>query len=88
MLMLATIKLVGSIATLVAAMGSVASVIGVILALRRVQQVHVIVNSANTALRERVEQLAGALQASGVEIPKTPSEQARVAPPAAPPSAG
>ena len=82
--MITAVKLVGSIATLVAAMGSVASVIGVLLALKRVQQVHVIVNSANTELRQRVEQLAGALQASGVAIPKTPQAQELTPPPSAP----
>jgi hypothetical protein len=76
--------LAGSFASIVAAGGAVASVVGVIVALRRVAQVHVIVNSANTELRERVEQLAGALQASGVEIPKTPREQASTPPPRAP----
>jgi hypothetical protein len=76
--------LAGSFASVIAALGAVASVVGVIVALRRVAQVHVIVNSANTELRERVEQLAGALQASGVEIPKTPREQSRIPPAAAP----
>jgi hypothetical protein len=76
--------LAGSFASIIAAVGALASVIGVIVALRRVQQVHVIVNSQNTELRERVEQLAGALQASGVEIPKTPREQAATPPPSAP----
>lgn len=66
------------------AVGALSSAAGVVVALRRVAQVHVIVNSANTELRERVEQLAGALQASGVEIPKTPREQAATKPPAAP----
>jgi hypothetical protein len=76
--------LAGSFASIIAAVGATASVVGVLVALFRVHQVHVIVNSANTELRERVEQLAGALQASGVEIPRTPREQARTPPPAAP----
>jgi hypothetical protein len=67
--------LAGSIVSIVGAIGAVASVLGVIVALRRVQQVHVIVNSANMALRAEVKVLVRALQEAGVKIPKSPEEE-------------
>jgi hypothetical protein len=46
----------------------------VIVALFRVQAVHVIVNSANKALRNEVKLLVRALAKHGIEIPDNPEE--------------
>lgn len=69
----------GSLAVLVAAVSAVGTLIGSIASLRQgrrnaraVVEVHAIVNSTNTALTERVEQLARALQAEGIKIPQSP----------------
>jgi hypothetical protein len=42
--------------------------------IKAVVEVHTIVNSAMTALKERNEQLVKALQASGVKIPSSPKD--------------
>jgi hypothetical protein len=72
--MIATVKLIGSITSIIAAAGSLASVAGVALALFRVKQVHVIVNSANTELRKEVKTMVRALVAGGIRIPNTPDD--------------
>jgi hypothetical protein len=72
---LATIKLLGSVAGIISAVGSLATVAGVVVALRRVQAIHVIVNSANTELRKEVKTLLRALVASGTSIPNTPGDE-------------
>ncbi len=72
---LAAIKLLGSVAGIVSAVGSIATVIGVIFALVRVQAIHVIVNSANTELRKEVKTLVRALVATGARIPNTPGDE-------------
>lgn len=73
------IALAGTVAGLVAAVGAVASLIAASAALiqarknqKAVIEVHAIVNSANTKLTERVEQLAKTLQDAGVSIPESP----------------
>jgi hypothetical protein len=69
----------GSLAVLVAAVSAVGTLITAVAALRQgrrntkaVVEVHQIVNSKNDALKDRVEQLALALQDAGVRIPRSP----------------
>jgi uncharacterized membrane protein required for colicin V production len=68
------IVLVGSLVGVATAVGAFASLLTAVAALRGVKAVHVIVNSANKALVARIEQLAHALQDSGVKIPDSPEE--------------
>lgn len=64
----------GVIALIVAVTGLVAAVTGLIALFRKVQQVHVLVNSNMQELDMRVTQLTAALTQAGVDVPKPPGQ--------------
>jgi hypothetical protein len=59
----------GVIALIVALTGLIGAVGGLIALLRKVQAVHVLVNSQLTAMMRRVDQLTGTLQDAGLDVP-------------------
>jgi hypothetical protein len=59
----------GVIALIVALTGLIGAVGGLIALLRKVQAVHVLVNSQLTAMMRRVDQLTGTLQGAGLDVP-------------------
>ena len=60
----------GIVALIVALTGLLGAVTGIIVLFRKVQAVHVLVNSQLSAMMKRVEQLTGVLQGAGLEVPK------------------
>ncbi len=59
--------------TLFTALATLATAgIGLVIALRKIQQVHVIVNSRMTRKLNRIEQLTTALLGEGVQVPEDP----------------
>jgi hypothetical protein len=59
----------GWVALIVALTGLIGAVGGIIATLRRVQAVHVLVNSQLTGMMKRVDQLTGVLQGAGLVVP-------------------
>ena len=66
------VSLSGVVALIVALSGLVGAVGGIIALFRKVQAVHVLVNSQLSTMMERVDQLTGALHSAGVEVPDRP----------------
>jgi hypothetical protein len=59
----------GVIALIVALTGLIGAVGGLIALLRKVQAVHVLVNSQLKTVMQRVDQLTGVLQGAGLQVP-------------------
>ena len=62
---------VGSIAALIT---SIATLVTVMRTTKKVQEVHVLVNQRMTDVLARVEQLTGALENEGKEVPPDPAD--------------
>ncbi len=62
----------GVVALIVALTGLVGAVGGIIALFRKVQQVHVLVNSQLRTVLDRVDQLTGTLKDAGVTVPPRP----------------
>jgi hypothetical protein len=58
-----------TIALIVALTGLISAVTGLVVLFRKVQAVHVLVNSQLTKMVSRVEQLTGVLQGAGLDVP-------------------
>jgi hypothetical protein len=59
----------GVIALIVALTGLLGALGGLIALFRKVQAVHVLVNSQLSAMMQRVDQLTGVLQGAGLQVP-------------------
>jgi hypothetical protein len=57
------------VSLIIALTGLLGAVLGIIGLFRKVQAVHVLVNSQLTAMMKRVDQLTGVLQGAGLEVP-------------------
>jgi hypothetical protein len=62
----------GAVALIVAVTGLLGAAGGIIALFRKVQAVHVLVNSQLHEVLDRVEQLTGTLNAAGVDVPAAP----------------
>ena len=62
----------GVIALIVALTGLLGAVAGLIALFRRVQAVHVLVNSQLKTVMQRVDQLTGVIREAGLEVPERP----------------
>jgi len=63
------LRVSGWIALIVALTGLLSAVAGIIALFRKVQAVHVLVNSQLKTVMQRVDQLTGVIQGAGLEVP-------------------